>query len=160
MPGTIVIGYGNIDRDDDGAAYAVVNALRERLGQNKLQDDDTGLDELGKDVDSVFLPQLVPEIMETLTGYRRIVFVDAHIGADLDDINCIRVVPEYLSSSFTHHMLPAALLAYLHTLYRHEPECHLVSIRGLEFDFKRALSPRTQALVNPAVEKILQIINC
>jgi hydrogenase maturation protease len=158
MPRTIVIGYGNIDRADDGAAYEVINALRLRLGQKILEDNDAGLDELGCDTDSVFLTQLVPEIMETLIAYDRIVFVDAHVGADLEDLNCILVLPEYVSSSFTHHMAPSSLLAFLQTLYQHKPECHLVSIRGYDFNFKRTLSPQVNILIKPAVEKILQLI--
>ena len=47
MPRTLVVGYGNIDRADDGVAYSVVNALRERLGQKALSEDDSGLEELG-----------------------------------------------------------------------------------------------------------------
>ena len=159
MPGTIVIGYGNIDRADDGAAYEIINSLRTHFGQKKLEDDDTGMDDLGAEPDSVFLSQLVPEIMETLTGYDRIIFVDAHVGDELDELSCVRVMPEYVSSSFTHHMMPASLLAFLHTLYRHEPECHLVSVRGYDFDFKRSLSPKVSANIKPAVEKIIQLIN-
>jgi Ni,Fe-hydrogenase maturation factor len=35
---TLVIGYGNPDRADDGVAYHVVSAMRSRLGQGALAD--------------------------------------------------------------------------------------------------------------------------
>ncbi len=38
MTRTLVIGYGNIDRNDDGVAYAVIAALRLRLGQQGRED--------------------------------------------------------------------------------------------------------------------------
>jgi len=158
MNRTIIIGYGNIDRSDDGLAYEVVNLVRIKLGQEILEEGDTGLEKLGHPIDSVFLPQLVPEMMELLKDYERIIFVDAHAGDDLEDLNCARLTPQYVSSTFTHHMTPEALLAFLKTLYRHEPEAYLVSVRAHDFDFKRAFSPETQVLLIPTSEKIIQLL--
>jgi hydrogenase maturation protease len=156
---TIIIGYGNIYRSDDGVAFTVINELRRQLGQKLLEEGDTGLDELGGENDSIFLLQLVPEIMELLTGYDKIIFVDAHVGSDLEALNCSPVEAQYISSSFTHHMMPAAISAFLKTMYHCEPKAHLASIRGYDFDFKRTLSPQVQALVQPAVDAILKVID-
>jgi len=156
---TIIIGYGNIDRADDGVAFAVIAELRRRLGVKILEEGETGLDDLNSHNDSIFIPQLVPEIMELLTGYKRIIFVDAHVGSDMEDISCSPVLPQYVSSSFTHHMMPSALIAFLKTLYQCEPKAHLVSIRGYNFDFTRTLSPEAQALVRPAVDTILKLMD-
>ena len=101
----------------------------------------------------------MPEIMERLTGYDRIIFVDAHVSPDTEDLNCTAVLPEYSSSSFTHHMTPSAFLAFLETLYQCEPEAYLVSVRGHEFDFRRTLSPQVQAVVRPAVDIILKLMD-
>lgn len=155
---TIVIGYGNIDRGDDGAAYEVINSLRERLGKKLLSDDDTGLEELGEEIDSIFLSQLMPEIMDVIINYDRIIFVDAHVGANKNNLECTPVMPEYVSSTFTHHMTPASLLAFLQVLYDHIPAGYIVSLRGYDFDFKRALSPDTQILIHAAVEEILKLL--
>jgi len=156
---TIIIGYGNIYRADDGVAFVVINELRRQLGQKLLEESDTGMDELGSENDSIFLLQLVPEIMELLAGYNRIIFVDAHVGSDMEDLNCSTVSAQYISSSFTHHVTPSALLAFLKTMYQSEPQAHMVSIRGYDFDFKRTLSPKVQALVQPAADAILKLID-
>jgi hydrogenase maturation protease len=156
---TIIIGYGNIYRADDGVAFAVINELRRQLGQKLLEEGDTGLDELTGENDSIFLLQLVPEIMELLAGYNRIIFVDAHVGSDMEDLNCSPISAHYISSSFTHHMTPSALLAFLKTMYQCEPQAYMVSIRGSDFDFKRTFSSKVQALVQPAVDAILKLIN-
>ena len=156
---TIIIGYGNIYRADDGVAFAVINELRRQLGQKLLEEGDTGLDELTGENDSIFLLQLVPEIMELLAGYNRIIFVDAHVGPDMEDLNCSPVLAQYISSSFTHHMTPSALLAFLKTMYQCEPQAYMVSIRGSDFDFKRTLSSKVQALVQPAVDAIIKVID-
>jgi Ni,Fe-hydrogenase maturation factor len=134
---TIIIGYGNIDRADDGAAFAVINELRRQLGVRILEEGDTGLDDLNNNTDSIFIPQLIPEIMEMVRAYNRIVFVDAHVSPDMEDLSCSPVLPEYSSTSFTHHMTPSLLVAYLEAMYQSEPEAHLVSVRGCEFDFRR-----------------------
>jgi hydrogenase maturation protease len=155
---TIIIGYGNIYRADDGVAFAVINSLRRQLGQKPLVEGDTGLDELNGENDSIFLLQLVPDIMELLAGYKRIIFVDAHVGSDSEDLHCSPVSAEYISSSFTHHMMPSALFAFLKTIYQCEPQGHLVSIRGYDFDFKQTLSPKVQKLVHPAVDTILKLM--
>ena len=158
MSRTLVIGFGNIDRADDGVAFSVINALRRRLGQKPLLEDETGLEELGVQVDSVFLSQLTPELLETVAGYRQVIFVDAHVYENVDALHCEPVSPEYTPSTFTHHLTPAAFLALLKTLYHREPAGYLVSIRGHDFDFHRDHSAETEVLVGPAVEYILRLL--
>jgi hydrogenase maturation protease len=158
MSRTIIIGYGNIYRSDDGVAYEVINLVRQALGQKILEDGDTGLEKLDGEISSVFLPQLVPEIMGLLTGYEQIIFIDAHVGADREDFNCSRITPQYASSTFTHHMTPDALLAFLKTLYQHEPEAYVVSVRAHDFDFKRSFSPKTKSLLRPASDKVMELL--
>jgi hypothetical protein len=51
------------------------------------------------------------------------------------------------------------LLAMLKALHHHTPMGHLVSIRGYDFDFHRTLSLKTEALVDSAVQYILQLLN-
>jgi hydrogenase maturation protease len=156
MPRTLIIGYGNLDRADDGVAYFVINSLRRRLGQAALPEDNTGLEELGAQTDSIFLPQLVPELIDTLADYDQVIFVDAHVLEDVPDLFCTPVLPEYTPSAFTHHVTPAMLLALLHGLHHREPAAHILSIRGYEFDFHRGLSAVTRTVADQAVEHILR----
>ncbi|MGA2330268.1 MAG: hydrogenase maturation protease [Syntrophales bacterium] len=156
MPRTLVIGIGNIDRADDGIAYYVVNALRRRLGQGMLHEDETGLESLGAQIDSVFLVQLAPELMDVIIPYDKIIFVDAHVYENVDSLYCAPVFPEFTPATFTHHLTPAMLLALLKSLHHREPAGHIVSIRGYDFDFHRSLSTDTEALVEKAVDHILQ----
>ena len=156
MSRTLIIGFGSLDRADDGVAYHVINALRRRLGQNMLAEDETGLEELGAQIDSIFLVQLAPELMDVLAVYDQVVFVDAHVYANVDNLHCTPILPEYTPATLTHHMGPAMILALVKALYHREPAGHLVSIRGYNFDFHRDLSEATRALVEPAVDYILQ----
>jgi len=158
MRRTLIIGYGNIDRSDDGVAQAIINLVRQRLGQKTLEDGYTGLESIGDEIDSVFLPQLLPEIMEQFIGYEQIIFVDAHASEELGDLNFSPVTPQYVSSTFTHHLTPATFLAFLKSLYSQEPVAYIVSVRGYDFDFQRRLSPQTRALICPAANQILHLL--
>jgi hydrogenase maturation protease len=156
MPRTLVIGYGNIDRADDGVAHCVVNALRGFLVQKPLSEDSSGLEELGSQTDSVFLTQLVPELMDTISGYDQVIFIDAHVYEGMEDLHCETVSSDCAFSSFTHHVTPAMLHALLKSIYHVEPTMHIVSIRGYDFDFHRGLSEKTKSQVKPAAEYILK----
>jgi len=158
MPRTLVIGFGNIDRADDGAAFTVINTLRRRLGRPPLGEGETGWEETGGDLDTVFLHQLTPETAESLVAYRRIVFVDAHVLENAPEIHTFPVTPDFEPAAFTHHLTPAMMLGLLKALYGAEPEGRVVSIRGYDFDFRRGLSPRTGELAAKAAELILGLV--
>ena len=162
-PGTqmyriLVIGYGNLDRQDDGVAYQVINALRRRLGQPALGGEEREAEELGNQTDSVFVVQLAPELLDMVADYDQVIFVDAHVRDDLSDLHWAPVQPEYAPSTFTHHMTPAMLLALLQILYHRQPVSYLLTIRGHTFDFGQGLSTTTEALVEPAAEQILRLL--
>jgi hydrogenase maturation protease len=161
MPRSLIIGYGNIDRADDGVAYEAINTLRRRQGREPLGEENTGLEELGEEVDSIFLSQLTPELMELLCDYDRVVFVDAHVNEDngIKNLHCVDVLPEYTPASLTHHLTPGMLLALIKAVYQRELIGHLVSIRGYDFGFHRNLSAGTRALMGQAVGDILQWLN-
>jgi hydrogenase maturation protease len=154
---TLVLGYGNLDRSDDGVAYYVVNNLRRRLGQPALAEDESGLEALGGSIDAVFLTQLTPDLVNILTAYDQVIFVDAHVYPQAPNLCCRPVQPEAAQQALTHHMTPQLLLALLHGLHSRAPAGHIVSIRGHEFGFGRRLSSSTSKLVEAAVEKALSL---
>jgi hydrogenase maturation protease len=155
----LVIGYGNFDRQDDGVAWHVLTRLAARLGISipaAPEDSDLGHGEWG---DLSFHLQLFPELAEILEAYSRVCFVDAHTGGIPGDIHLEEILPQIEFSPFTHHLTPRALLALTQTLYARSPKAILISIRGYEFGFSQQLSPSTQSLVDPAVERILTWLN-
>ena len=151
----LVIGYGNLDRCDDGVAYYVINSLRARLGQPALTEDGSGLEALGAPIDAVFLTQLGAELVDLVANYDQIVFVDAHVYSQAPDLYSQVVEPEWTQHGFTHYMTPQVLLALLQRLSDRAPAGHIVSIRGHDFSFGRQLSPAAGALVDTAVQQVL-----
>jgi hydrogenase maturation protease len=158
MDRTLVIGYGNLDRQDDGVAYEVINALRRRLGQAALGGEELDTGELGNSTDSIFVMQLAPELLDVMADYSRVIFVDAHVRDDLPDLHWAPVQPEYAPSIFTHHMTPAMLLALSKILCHQEPAGYIVTIRGHTFNFGEGLSAATEALVEPAAERLFKLL--
>ena len=157
MRKTLVIGFGNLDRADDGVAFHIINAVSRELGLGPLAENESGLDELVHPMDTAFIGQLTPEIIDVLEGYNRVIFVDAHVDPAVADLYCTSVSSDDAGLTFTHHMSPATLLAFFEALHGHAPEAHLVSVRGGDFDFHRNLSPATAALVEPATKRVMQI---
>jgi len=158
MPRTIIIGYGNVDRADDGVAFHIVRGLRRALGQPELTEDHEGDEILGQEPDSIFVPQLVPELMDIVSAYERIIFVDAHTGPGDEPIRCERLRPTTDAQLFSHHLTPGTFLAFLEILYHRTPESFLVSVRAEKFDFSALLSPRTAAFIEPACALVLQLL--
>ena len=155
---TLVIGYGNPYRGDDGVAFHLLRDLAEHLGRRPLELDEDGLDDLGYGVDLVCLRQLVPELAETLVDYDRVLFVDAHTGAFPESVRFVELEPRYAVAAFTHHMSPEMLLAIAQAFSCDLPEARLISVRGYDFDLGTALSPEARANADRAVEYIMDLL--
>jgi hydrogenase maturation protease len=155
MQKSLILGYGNLDRQDDGVAWFVLSGIAKYLGFEDPPDDE-GFIYRADGIDLDFELQLTPEIAEFLSGYDRVCFVDAHTGAKPVDIDAVEIEAIYQTSPFTHHMTPQTLLSFAAALYQAKPRGFLVSVRGYEFGFKQGLSPATARLVDLAVTKILE----
>lgn len=150
----LVIGYGNPSRQDDGVGLAVVNGLRARAGQPPLDEGDDGFGDLGRQLDTLFLQQLSPELAETLIDYAHVVLVDAHFGIYPEVVHCETLAPQLEAAIVSHHFKPGTLLALTRELYGRAPTGELISVRGFAFDFTPQLSPETAAGVAQVIEDL------
>jgi hydrogenase maturation protease len=156
MPQTLIIGYGNPDRGDDGAALHVVNRLRAHLGQPPITEDDGGLADLGRDT-AIFVPQLVPELAVDAAAYDYIIMVDAHATQEPRPVVYVRLQPEYQVPALNHHLSPAMFFWLVQAGSERSRVAFLVSLRGHCFEQRRGLSAATAALVDLAAEKVLEL---
>jgi hydrogenase maturation protease len=152
---TLIVGYGNPDREDDGVAWHILARLAQRLSLPEPAGDAESLAHLETSPHLLCLLQLNPELAELVAEYERVCFVDAHTGAYPEDIRCETIEGEYLPSPFTHHMTPPTLLMLAQTLYGRAPRALVVSVRGHKFGFSDQLSPATATLVETAIEQII-----
>ena len=155
MRDTLVLGYGNVDRMDDGVAWHVLSALARALGGLTPATPDEAFKVPGERVDFEFVLQLMPEHAETLARYRRVCFVDAHTGDLPEPTRLTAVSPAFTASPFTHHLTPSACLALAQSLYGHVPEAVVASVRGEAFGFAQTLSPATAQRVPELARQIL-----
>ena len=156
---TLVIGYGNPDRQDDGVGWHILRNLAQRVGESIPDDPGASIEVESDTVDLLFILQIYPELAETISHYDRVCFVDAHTADIPEKISWITLSPEYEKSPLTHHMSPRTVLSISATIYETIPEAILVSVRGFHFEFERELSPQTAKLAEAATEQIWDWIN-
>jgi hydrogenase maturation protease len=150
---TLIIGFGNLDRQDDGVAWHVLGGLASRLGR-PLPDPGEGFQVQGLEPDFLFVLQLTPELAELAAGFDRVCFVDAHTGEVDEDLSIRSVLPAFQHSPFTHHLTADSLLSFAQTLYGRAPQAILVSVRGHRFGFSQELSAETASLADAAAVEI------
>jgi hydrogenase maturation protease len=156
MQRTLILGYGNFDRQDDGVAWHVLAEVARRLGRTAPDSPEEEFTPDDGTLDLLFELQLTPELAESIALYDRVCFVDAHTGAVPHDVNRVVIDAEFQASPLTHHLTPQSLLTFAQTLYDARPEAMLVSVRGYQFGFERTLSPLTTQLAEEAAEKIVE----
>jgi hydrogenase maturation protease len=154
----LFLGYGNIDRQDDGVAWHLLCAVMERLHYPPPVQPEDEMPIIHSDDTFDFQLQLTPELADLMGEYDKVCFMDAHTGNVPDEIHLEKVSPHYQSSPFTHHMTAATILSLCEVIHHRVPETILVSVRGYEFKFTRSLSPETAALIAPAADAILEWI--
>ncbi|HEY3312895.1 MAG TPA: hydrogenase maturation protease [Anaerolineales bacterium] len=149
----LLIGYGNPDRQDDGVAWHILQAITIKLGLPAPASYEDEFPANGL-LDFAFHLQLTPEMAEDISAYERVCFVDAHTGDIPEPVRLIEVESEFQRSPFTHHLTAQSLLSMCETIYNTKPRAALLSVRGYQFGFARDLSKQSRALVPQAVRLI------
>ncbi|MCX7914911.1 MAG: hydrogenase maturation protease [Verrucomicrobiae bacterium] len=140
---TLIIGFGNNSRRDDGVGWYVVDRLRH-----------CGLEQ----VDLMTTHQLEVGLAETIRYYDMVIFVDAATQDAPRAIDRRQVQPSYQSHAVAHYLTPSDLLALSQTLYHTAPHGLLFSIRGEDFDFGETLSPTVRECADKVVTEICQLV--
>jgi hydrogenase maturation protease len=153
---TLLLGWGNPDRQDDGAAWHILAEMARRSGLSVPEElgESFELPDQPGELDLLFMLQLTPEIAETVSAYDRVAFIDAHTGSVEEDLNLRSLEAHFQTSPLTHHLTAESCLELAHALYHASPEAWLVSVRGYQFGFSRELSPATSVLVNEAAIRL------
>lgn len=158
MKKILLLGYGNPDREDDGVAWHILRALTVKMGLSAPASYEDDFPE-NPQVDFAFHLQLTPEMAEDISRYEYVCFLDAHTGNIPEEVRLIEVESDFQKSPFTHHLTAQSLLSICETLYKTKPDAALLSVRGYQFLFSRALSEPTAALVHEAVDMAWAWIN-
>jgi hydrogenase maturation protease len=142
-PKLLVIGYGNELRGDDAVGPLVARAV-----------DDWRM----PGVRALALHQLTPELAEELAVAERVVFVDASVDPDADEVRMEELRPEESSVRLGHCSDPRWLLALTLKLYGRSPPAFLLTITAVNMAHGSGLSPRTQRGMEEALRTISGLI--
>lgn len=153
LPSTVIVGYGNPDRQDDGVAWHILAGISKQLGRPTPANWEDPFEISTEYPHLIFQLQLAPEISETLARYENVLFVDAHTGDIPNDIQLSEVTGGTQVSPFTHHMTAEACLQLTNSIYFAKPMAYLLSVRGYSFAFTQNLSPQTAFLAAIAISK-------
>lgn len=139
---TLVIGYGNELRQDDGAGPAVARLI----GEMELP---------GVTVETSH--QLLPEHAAHIATVDRVIFVDAtRDGAD--EISVRRIHPARTPEFSGHHCDPQDLLYWCGGFAAGVPEAWFIHIPGSDFGIGEGISMHAGHHVQSAVASILGLI--
>jgi hydrogenase maturation protease len=133
MPPTLILGFGNPLRSDDGVGSKAAAMLEAELSPRELL--------------VIAAHQLTPEMAEPVARSSRVLFLDAvHTGVP-GEIRCQRVLrdPEFQPGSGSHDLAPSALLELAARYFHAQPEAWLLTITGDNFDLGESFSPALQA---------------
>ncbi|MBI5950824.1 MAG: hydrogenase maturation protease [Chloroflexi bacterium] len=132
---TLILGYGNTLRKDDGLGVYAAQAL----ASLPLPDD----------VEIRTCQQLSPELSPTLAQVDHAIFIDAALASNGEKpgtINTRILHPKTNQpSGITHHFDPETLLAMAESLYGHAPQATLFSVVAASFDLEEGLSSEANA---------------
>lgn len=152
----LFLGYGNIDRQDDGLAWHLLCEVMDRLGCPPPAHPEDEMPVICGDNTFDFQLQLTPELADSMGDFDRVCFMDAHTGNVPEEIHFEKIGAHYQSSPFTHHMTAATVLSLCEVIHHRVPETILVSVRGYEFKFTRSLSSQTASLIPAAADAIIE----
>lgn len=122
---SLVIGYGNSLRSDDGIGLEVARIVA-----------DWGLPQ----VRSLALPQLTPELAAELALVDLVVFVDAYAADVRDRIEILTLEPSGSIGIRSHFSDPRALLSLTQELFGKRPSAWHVLVPGVNFQLGDRLS--------------------
>ena len=159
MQKTLILGFGNPDRGDDGVAWYILSKIANHFNKSLSEEQiECCMVELNDAIHLWFNMQLIPEISEQLANYQHAIFVDAHTVDVKEDISAIDLKPEFQNSPFTHHLTPSSCLSLTQSIFGKYPEAKLISVKGYSFEFNNQLSQKTCALADQVVEIILHLL--
>ena len=142
---TLIIGYGNPLRGDDGFGWHAAQALSGTLR--------------GRGIDVVTCHQLTPELSEQLSRCDLAVFIDADCQGTPGEIHRRIIQPQAPSpGGFTHSSTPSSLLANAQNLYGARPRGVAITVSAETFAFGETLSSVVTEALPKVVDQVRHLV--
>lgn len=139
---TLVIGYGNPLRSDDGIGpYVAGEIQRLRL----------------PDVTAQAYQQLNVELVEECAAFERVIFIDAGSIQEPFRFQMLEEPPEDEGGG-SHYLHPQVLFGLAKRLSLRVPEFFLCTVQGMDFDFGEGFSDEAVSNARQAIHFIYQTL--
>ncbi|NJM70701.1 MAG: hydrogenase maturation protease [Scytonema sp. RU_4_4] len=142
-PSFVIIGYGNDLRGDDAAGLRVSDAIASWKLAN---------------VSTLCVPQLTPELAESLANVDVTIFVDAYPATAQQDVQVCPIKVTDASVTMGHSSNPSYLLTLTQAVYGCSPQGWWVMVPGVNFELGESLSSVAERGIEIALEKINHLI--
>lgn len=139
---SLVVGYGNTLRGDDGLGPIVAERVAAAAPGTRVH----------------VLPALDIGLAAELATATLAVFVDARADDDPEPLRVVAMRPATAGPRATHDVGIPHLLAVARDLYGHAPACYVVAPRGVRFDIGEGLTPEAETAADLAVEATLRLM--
>jgi hydrogenase maturation protease len=143
--GTLIIGYGNRLRTDDGLGWRAIELLTDdrRVAGARL----------------LARHQLTPELAADFAEAALVVLIDADAGAPPGQVTVRQVVASTAGGPLlSHHVDPPSLVALSHELYGRLPAVYVVGVGALSLGEGDRLSLEVEAAMPRLLETVSEIV--
>ncbi len=155
MQRTLIIGYGNPLRGDDGIGCRAAELLAEGVGE---KDGETRPLQAGG-VEVIACHQLTVELAAEIAEVDRLILMDACASGEPGTITEQALAPQQADrASLTHHVDAAGLLALAQILYGHAPTTTLFTVSGGSFDYGETFTPAVAAALPALLARVRGIV--
>ncbi len=144
-PKTLIYGYGNPGRQDDGLGVLLSEAIEKWAQENHYPIE----------TDSNY--QLSLEDAEKIAHYERVIFADASQEADLNQFKCSPLLPSFQVDFSMHAISPAFILHLCDDVFQHKPEAYLLHIRGYEWEFMKEMTSAALENLEQAIAYVKEL---
>lgn len=145
MADTLIIGYGNPLRGDDGLGWHAADRLTDILHETKAR--------------VIACHQLAPELAEPVSRAGLVIFIDAERLRPAGRLFRRRIRPAAAPpAAFSHHLTPAGLLGWAKAMYGSYPQAMVFSVSGESFSFGEKLSPAVSAVLRELTEQVCDLV--
>ena len=143
--GTLIVGYGNTLRSDDGFGWHAAARVAE--------------DPRLRGAEVLWRHQLTPELAYDVGQASLVVFIDVSVGEEAGAISVRRLdAAPGTESSWSHHLEPAALVALAGELWNASPAVFVVSVGAASLDVGDRLSPVVEGALPAVVDAIVELV--
>lgn len=140
---TLVIGFGNPAREDDGLGPAAAELIEK-----------SEIEGVAVDIDY----QLSVEHAADVAGYSLVVFVDASVEGNAPYV-FEKVTPKYVESFSSHSVSPEQVLGLAVNLFNAQTDGYILGIRGYSFEmFTESMTEKARTNLQLAAGRLVEAL--